>query len=166
MAFLLAIPVFSLLVILQSAVVSRLQLIHGSADLVLLVIVAWSLQERVKQAWVWAVVGAGMIALISALPVFAIFSGYLLAMGMARLLQRRVWQAPVLAMFLTTAVATILYHLISVVLLKLYGSPMTYGDAFSLVTLPSTFLNILLALPVYTLVTDLANLVYPAEDEI
>ncbi|NPV77153.1 MAG: hypothetical protein HPY59_12380 [Anaerolineae bacterium] len=162
---LLALPIFSLLVILQSTIISRLQVVNGSADLVLLVIVAWSLQERVKRAWVWTIIGAGMVSFVSAVPLLATFTGYLLAMGLARLLHRRIWQAPILAMFITTTVSSVLQHLVALVFLNLSGSPISIPQAFVLVTVPSAFLNLILALPVYALVTDFANLVYPVEDE-
>lgn len=162
---LLAFPLFSFLVILQSTIISRLQVVHGSADLVLLVIVAWSLQERVKRTWVWTLIGAGMVAYVSALPLMATFTGYLIAMGLARLLHRRIWQAPILAMLIATAIASLLQHLVALVFLTLGGSPISIPQAFALVTAPSVFLNLILALPVYAVVSDFANLVYPAKDE-
>jgi len=45
---------FALLaVILQSSVVSQVKLLSGNADLPLLVLGAWALQDRVKSAWHW-----------------------------------------------------------------------------------------------------------------
>jgi len=164
-ADLLALPIFSVVLILQSTIISRLQVVNGSADLVLLVIIAWALQERVKRAWVWALIGAGMVAFVSATPLVACFTGYLLAMGLARLLHRRVWQAPILAMFITTIISSLLQHLVTLAFLNLGGSPISITQAFALVTMPSAFLNLILALPVYALVTDFTNLVYPIKDE-
>jgi len=45
------------------------------------------------------------------------------------------------------------------------GVMLPIGDSLSLVILPSVFLNLLFSIPVYTLVTDLANWVYPTEKE-
>ncbi len=54
-AILTAIPVLVLTVILQTSIASRIMLLSGNADLVLLVVVAWGLQERAQGAWIWAV---------------------------------------------------------------------------------------------------------------
>lgn len=166
MATILAFPIFGLLVILQSTIVSRVQLAGGVADLILLVIIAWSLQERVQHAWIWAVIGAAMVAFVSAVPVVATVTGYLVAMGLGRFFHRRIWQAPVLAMFITTAISTVLQHLITMTFLNINYSAISLGQGFTAVTLPSAFLNLVLALPVYALVTDFSKWVYPVEDEL
>ncbi len=161
MATIAAIPVLGILLMLQLAVVSRLPLIHGTADLILLALAAWSSQERVKSAWQWTVLAGVAVSVISGLPYFVPLAGYLLVTGIARLLQRRVWQTPILAMFVTTILGTILYQLLSIVALQASGTPIPFQQALTLVTLPSSLLNLILALPVYTVITDIAHWVYP-----
>ena len=51
MGALAAFPVLIITLMLQLAIISRLPLLHGTADLMLLVLVAWALQERVRTAW-------------------------------------------------------------------------------------------------------------------
>jgi rod shape-determining protein MreD len=162
---LLAIPVLLVLLMFQMVIGSHLTLLNGAVDLLLLVLVAWALQERVRSAWTWAVVGGLMMSFISALPLLMPLAGYLVVVGVARLLQRRVWQTPVLAMLFTTIVGSLFYHLFSLVTLKISGVPLPWVESISQVLVPSTLLNLILALPVYALVVDLANWVYPAEVE-
>ncbi len=83
MEILFAFPVLSLLVVFQSAFMGRIFLLHGSADLVLLVILAWALQERVSTAWHWAVIGGLLDCIPSAQPFFSPLIGYVLATGVA-----------------------------------------------------------------------------------
>jgi len=149
---------------LQLAIVSRLPLVHGTADLILLALAAWALQERVKSAWQWGLIGGVAISLISGLPYFVPLIGYLLVTAIARLLRRRFWQAPILAMFVTTILGTILYQILSIVALQTSGMSIPFEQALVQVTLPSSLLNVILALPVYTVITDLARWVYPGED--
>ena len=99
MVILLAIPLFIVLGIFQSAVVSRLPLLHGTADLVLLVVIAWALQERVRSAWQWALIAGLVVGYLSALNLMIFLVGYLFVTGMALLLRQRIWQVPILAMF-------------------------------------------------------------------
>lgn len=166
MAILAALPVLGLLLMLQLAVVSRLPLINGTADLILIALAAWASQERVKSAWQWTVLAGAAVTFISGLPYFVPLIGYLLVTLIARLLQRRVWQTPILAMFVTTILGTILFHLLSIFALQASGTPIPFQQALSQVTLPSALLNLILALPVYTVITDIAHWIYPGDDRI
>jgi len=162
-ATILALPILVVLVILQTVVVSRLPLLLGSADLVLLALTAWVLQERVKNSWIWTIIGGLLVSLISAVPFFAPLIGYLVVTGLARILQRRVWQTPVLAMFVATFLGTLITQGLSIVFLKVNGVPIDLQDALRLVTLPSLLLNLILAFPVRAIMVDLAEWVYPVE---
>ena len=147
------------------AIVSRIPLLGGYADLMLVVLAAWSLQERVETSWHWAIFGGLLIGWTSALPWFIPVLSYLLMVALMRLLVRRIWQAPLLAIFVVVSFGSITSHLLSVLTLQLMGSPLLIGDALSVVTLPSLFLNLFLALPAFPIFRDLAVWVYNIEDE-
>ncbi len=159
-----AFPLLGLAVILQSAVVSQIKLLSGYADLPLVLLAAWALQERVKSAWHWAVLGCAMLAFVSSMPWPILVVGYLAVVFAAQALQRRVWQAPLLAMFSVIFIGTLIVHLISYVGLRLLGTPFSFSDVVGSVTLPSLLLNMLFSIPVYTFMRDLARWVYPVEE--
>jgi rod shape-determining protein MreD len=161
---LIVVPILGLAFLLQVAVLSRINLLSGSADLVLLVLVAWALQEQVESAWHWAGL-AGLIAgFVSGLPQFVPVTSYLLAVALARYLLRQIWQTPILALFTVTFFSTMIMHLVTYFGLFLRGTILPVGDVLALITLPSIFLNMLLALPVHSIVRDLALWVYPLEE--
>jgi len=151
---------------LQTIVVSTLPLLNGYADLMLVVLVAWGLQERVKNAWAWTVIGAAMVAYITAMPFYVPVMGYFLVMAVAQMIRRRVWQTPVLAMFMVTFAGSILYQGLTLVVLLVNGGNISLQDSINLIILPGTLLNLILALPVHALVVDLAQWVYPEEVEV
>jgi hypothetical protein len=165
LAGLLSIPVMLVLYMFQVGIFSRLPLLSGTADVVLLGLIAWSLNDRVKTAWIWAVVAGLIGAYVSALPMFVPLLTCLVAVGVARLLIRQVWQIPAMAMFFVTFLATLFQHGLSILTLQINGAPISLTQSFSLVFLPSALLNLLLALPVYTFINDLANWLYPVELE-
>ena len=165
MATFVAFPVLVLALMLQTAVISRINLLYGSADLILVILAGWALQERVTTSWQWALVAGVLVAFVSGLPWFVPLAGYLLIVGVARLLQRRVWQAPLLAMFTVCFTGTLMLHILSIFSLRILGDPLPLSDSFSLITLPSVLLNLLLAIPVYAMMRDLASWLYPAEAE-
>jgi cell shape-determining protein MreD len=165
MATLLAFPVLGGLLILQSAVVSQMPLLRGTADLVLLALIAWTLRPRVTTHWQWCVVGGMMVTYISAMPFGVYLAAYLGVTLLTVFLRRRVWKAPVLAMFAATFLGTLFLHGLSLAALWVSGTFLPLWQVFNLVTLPSLLLNVLLAAPVYLVIGDLANWLYPEEIE-
>ena len=159
-----AFPLLLLAVILQSAVVSQVKLLSGYADLPLLVLGAWALQDRVKSAWHWAALGCIMLAFVSTMPWLVLVVGYFALVFIAQTLQRRVWQAPLLAMFSVTFIGTLFIHLLSFIVLRILGTPFVFADVIGLITLPSLLLNMLFSIPIYTFMRDLARWVYPSEE--
>lgn len=159
-----AFPLLGLAVIIQSAIVSQIKLLSGYADLPLLVLAAWALQQRVKSAWHWALLVCVMLGFVSSMPWPILVVSYLGLVFSAQALQRRVWQAPLLAMFSLTFLGTLFMHLLSFGVLSILGTPFIFADVMSLITLPSLLLNMLFSIPVYAFMREMANWVYPIEE--
>lgn len=161
---LVAVPVILLAVILQSAVISRVYLLSGIADLPLVMLAAWALQEEVDSAWHWAAATGLLVGFISGISWFVPLVGYIALVLLAQIFQRRVWQAPLLAMFSITFLGTIIVSMLSLAVLRVAGVPLPISDVLGLLTLPSVLLNMLLAIPVYAVMRDLARWVYPTPE--
>jgi hypothetical protein len=159
-----AFPLLLLAVILQSSIVSQVKLLSGYADLLMLMLGAWALQKRVKSSWHWAVVACALLAFVSKMPWIVVVIGYFAVVYISQTLQRRVWQAPLLAMFSVTFIGTLFLHLLSYAVLSVSGTPFAFGDVIGLITLPSLLLNMLFSIPIYAFMRDLARWVYPAEE--
>lgn len=161
----IALPLLGLAVILQSAIVSQFSLLAGYADLILVLLAAWALQEGVTTAFHWAFLASIMVSFSSHLPWFIYMAGYFSVVVFALLLQRRVWQAPLLAMFSVTFLGTVVMHLLSYMYLRIAGDPLPFRDTMGLITLPSLLLNLLLAIPLYGFMRDIARWVFPSMEE-
>ena len=161
---LIAFPLLALVVIVQSAVVSHMTLLAGYADLMLVVLAAWALKAEASFAWLWAILGGIMVSFVSAVPWPVTIFGYLFVVLLAQLLRRRVWQAPLLAMFSVTFLGTLVMNLFTLLVLNVLGTPLPIGDSLGLVVLPGMLLNLLFAIPVYVMVRDLAQWVSPAQE--
>jgi rod shape-determining protein MreD len=162
----LSFPILAIVLMLQTIVVSSLPLLSGYADLMLLVLVAWALQERARSAWAWALLAGVLVSFVSAAPLGTPLAGYLVVTAIARLFRRRVWQTPILSMFFITFLGSLITHGVIMGALIFQGTPLPLGDSINLVVMPATLLNLLLALPVYAIVADLAQWVYPEEVEV
>lgn len=161
---LVAVPVIFLTVILQSAIISRVYLLSGIADLPMVMLAAWALQEEVDSAWHWAAATGLLVWFISGISWVVPVGGYLTIVLLARLFQRRVWQAPLLAMFSITFLGTIIISVLSIMMLRLSGVELPISDVLGLLTLPGVLLNMLIAIPVYAVMRDLARWVYPSPE--
>ena len=161
---LVAAPVILLAVIIQSAVVSRIYLLSGIADLPLVMLAAWALQEEVNTAWQWAVATGLLVGFVSGIAWFVPVISYLIVVVFAQLLQKRVWQAPLLAMFVVTFLGTIVLYLLSFATLRLSGVPLPLNDTLGLLGLPGVLLNMLLAIPAYAVMRDLSRWVHPSSE--
>ena len=161
---LIAIPAIILAVILQSAMISRIYLLSGVADLPLVMLAAWALQQEVDSAWHWAIAFGLAVGFVSGIAWYVPLIGYSLVVAMAQVLQRRVWQAPLLAMFTVTFLGTVVLDLVSYSVLRISGVLMRLEDVLGLLVLPSVLLNMLLAIPVYAVMRDLSRWVYPSPE--
>lgn len=166
MATFIAVPILTGLMLLQSGILSRIPLLYGTPDLLLLFILAWALQKRVQTAWQWCLIGAAIFGLVSALPLGTSLLAYGLATAIALLLRHQMWHVPILAMLVAVLVGTLISHMISLLALRLTGDPIPILQALNLITLPSAFLNLVFAIPAYALMGDLASWLYPEELEV
>lgn len=151
---------------LQTAMVSRAPLLNGTADLILVGLIAWALHERVRSAWVWGLAGGLMVGFISALPFWTMPVAYLAAVGVAMLVRRRVWKAPILAMIAAVFASTLVVHFLSLAAVSFSGTLLPVMEVINRITIPSLLLNCLAAIPMYVVVHDLANWAYPEEFDV
>ena len=161
---LIAFPLLALVVILQSAVISRMTLLSGYADLMLIFLAAWALKADAATTWLWTLLGGAMVSFVSGMPWPVTMSGYLLTVLLAQLFRQRVWQAPLLAMFSVTFVGTLVMGVLTIFTLNLLGTPLPIGDSLGLIVLPSILLNLLFAIPIYAMMRDLAQWVSPIQE--
>lgn len=152
---------FVLAMMLQYGIFSHWMILSGSPDLVLLVIIALCLHQKQRRFWVLILIFGATVGFVSALPFFipmAIYGAvYLISLN----LKQRIWQTPLLAMFLLTFGATILSHSISIAVLFVQRIPFNFSEALVNVVLPSVFLNMFLAIPVHAIVNELSLWLYP-----
>lgn len=161
---LIGFPLLALVVILQSAVISQITLLAGYADLALVVLAAWALHVKPANAWQWAFLCGAFVSFVSKLPWPVTFLGYLFVVLIAQILRRRVWQAPLLAMFSVVFLGTLLMGILALLFLNILGGSYPIGDTIGLIILPNILLNLLVSIPVYAMIRDLANWVTPAPE--
>jgi hypothetical protein len=151
--------------LLQVTLLARIDLLQGTADAVLLVMVAWMLQDGNRPDWRWGIPAGLMIGYASALPGWLMLAGYIAASGLCQLLHTRVWQVRLLTQASGIFAGTLVIQLLTLLYMWIEARPLGFGEAFNLVMLPSLLLNLILLLPVNALISELNKFIAPAESE-
>jgi len=160
----ISIPVMFVLSVLQTTAISRLNLIHGSADLVLLAVAAWGVKEKGYNTFFWALVGGLFISIQTAMPFYIPVISYLFVALLARLMFGRIWQSPIIMLIVVVMAGTIIQQAVSILYLQVTGFNVDILTSVQNITLPSLLLNFFFIFPMYVLMTDLRKWVLPEEE--
>lgn len=140
----LVIPLLFLITIVQTALVPYLSTWGVFVDLPLLVVVSWSLLQGRREGLAWGLVAGVGIDVLSGAPFGAAtlslaLVGFLTGLGEATVFRTHV-ALPLLAVF----VATIIYDLLFLLIVRFLGQPVAWLDSLFRAVLPSAALNAVL----------------------
>jgi cell shape-determining protein MreD len=138
--------------------------VHGTADLVMLILISWGIYAKSSLAWIWALTAGLVMSLFTKINWLAILLPYLIIFMLTRVLHTRFWNSPILAMLLVSIIGTFLLQATALMSLFFIEIPFKFSQAFSDVIVPSVFLNLLLALPVLFIMKDVSRWIYPQEE--
>jgi rod shape-determining protein MreD len=165
-AFLLSIPLLILAAIAQSTVLYQVRFLNGHLDLILTIVVAWSLVQRTNQGPVWALVGGIATDTLSGGPPGATTLSLAAVAFVIALTEGRFYRANWPVALIASVLGTLIYHLLYLAILAANGYPVNFAEALATVTFPSAILNVLLMLPVYQTTKWLAVRVAPPKVEL
>ncbi|MEJ2756952.1 MAG: hypothetical protein P8046_00590 [Anaerolineales bacterium] len=140
--------------------------ITRAADLMMLVLLSWIMHVTESAQLRWALVVGLLVGVSSALPFWLPVIGYFVLAGAVTFVQRQMWQVPIWLLLISTFVGSFLINGIDSVYLWISGVPLDLVEFLNIVILPTLVLNMLMALPVYGLVGEVAKKVYPREVEL
>lgn len=166
MAILVPFLLFATTMMLQNTIVTRLNMLYGAADLIMLVLLSWILQADETNHWGWGILAGLLVGISSALPFWLPVIGYLGLVALVSIVQRQVWQVPIWLLLISTFVGSFIIYGMEFVYLLVSGVPVDLLEAVNIVILPSLVLNMILVLPIYGLTGEIAKLVYPKEVEV
>jgi len=161
---LVSLPIMLILSVLQTVAVSRVNLMSGSADIILLAIVSWGVTEENRSIFIWALVGGIFISFISAMPVAAVISAYLIVAGITRVINKSLWQSPILVILLSSFIGTVSKFIIDIIALEFMGIKLTLPTSIKVMLVPNLILNLFLLFPIYLIMSDLAKWIAQKEE--
>lgn len=161
----LGLPFITLLVILQSSIISRLNISYGKADIVLVFLIAWTLLEKKNNGIWWSIFAGIGMSLISALPAFSYFLVYVATTVACKFLKDRLWNVPMLTMVIMGFLGSVLASFISYIAISFTQVQLPLIESIQKIMLPSAALNILVGIPIFILAKDLVEIVEPGAIE-
>jgi rod shape-determining protein MreD len=163
LAYAVGIPLLAILAMTQSVILSEITLLDGRPDLVMLVVLAWALAGEPSEAMALGLVGGWFLDLTSSLPfgthaMILILIPYLVSFTEGRMWGENLLLAPAVALG-----ASLILHGWGLGALALMGRDLDLPFALSRVVLPSTVLNMVLAIPISQLAASFRRTVHPPE---
>lgn len=157
----LGIPVLIMAAIIDAAVMPHFQIGGGSPELVFLLVMAWALLVDVREAMTWAVIGGLLRDGFSVAPLGTSALGMVMVVFLVDALFGRRDRNNTLLMLLIAVAGTAIYHVVTLLVLRLTGFYVPIGRGLLYVTLPAIFFNTLLAVPVYRVVAGVREWLAP-----
>jgi rod shape-determining protein MreD len=130
--------------LVQATIVPHLTIWGVYPDLPLLVVVSWSLLRGAREGMVWGFVAGVAVDLFSGAPFGAATLGLLAASFVSGLGHATVYRAHVALPLLVMFVATIIYDLVFLLVVRITGEAVDWFPSLLRVILPSAALNALL----------------------
>lgn len=161
MTFLVGLPFLIFCTILQSVTLTHWRVGGGMLELTLLVVLSWAIVGEGQGGVLWGFIGGLCLDLLSGGPFGAATLGLTTMAYVASLTEGRFWRSHVLLPLITVMLGTFGFHLIYLVALASFGSPMNLLTAFTRITLPTLLINTLFMLPVYNVIRWFHTLVFP-----
>jgi rod shape-determining protein MreD len=166
MIYLIGVPFLLTLAILQSSVFSQLTLLDGRPDLVLLAVLSWSLVGHHVEAMLLGMIGGLFLDLLSGLPFGSHAIALILVIYLVSFFEGRFWEAHLLMPLSVSLIASLIFHGLEIGTILLMGRSFDVTHVMTRIILPSTFLNLVLAIPASQLAAGLRSRLYPPEVEI
>jgi rod shape-determining protein MreD len=135
--------------IIQTTAMPHLTILGVKPDLMLLMVISWSLLRGSKEGMIWALLGGIGLDLLSGAPFGTSTVALVILSLVAGLGELSVFRTHIALPLIATLIATLAYDLFFLLLLYAQGCSIVWTDSLAKVMLPSTLLNVLLSPFVY-----------------
>ncbi len=125
---------------------------RGQFNLVMLLVLAWSIRSDLVSGFVWALVGGILLDLYSATPIGASSAALMIIVYAANGAARQLYRMRIVTLLAMTLLATLFFQVYTYCALLLLGLSYDIPMVIRLVYLPTLLYNLAGALPIYAIV--------------
>jgi rod shape-determining protein MreD len=137
--------------LLQSTLAPYIKISNVHPDLVLVVVIGWTILRGLSDGVVWAVIGGLSLDLLSGGP-FGLFTLAMLVVTLVTsLFHGRLFGSSIILPLSLTFPLSLLFNGLALLLLNLLGRPIIWNEAFSAVLVPVAIFNTAVMLLVFPL---------------
>jgi rod shape-determining protein MreD len=149
MSAFLSIPILAIAAALQASFVPQVRLLGGGPDLVLLLVLSWSINSSLREAVTWAFVGGIMLDLLSYNPTGTSSAGLLIIVFAISGLGQRVHHIGFMMIIGLVLFGTLLQQITIMLILALTGYPIDLITGLTYVAAPTILYDLILIWPIY-----------------
>jgi rod shape-determining protein MreD len=143
--FYLTLPLLTGVALIQTTVLSRISVLGGRPNLMLLVVLIWAVVRGLDEGLVWAFVGGLIVDLLSGGPLAGTALALVAAAFLAGQSLGEEVGSEVVRLMMLTVLGALTYHLTVLVVLGWTGHAVSWGFSLARVAGPSVVLNAVLA---------------------
>jgi rod shape-determining protein MreD len=151
-SYYLAVPLFLMAALVQSAVLPYFPVLGVCPNLVLVLLVCWAAVRGQREAMVVVPIGGLCLGLVDSQPVGVALLAAVPVVLLAELREARLTQSDFLLAVVLVLASSLVYETVFLVILRLMGESVQWWGSMSRVALPTAIVNALLMPPLYWLV--------------
>jgi rod shape-determining protein MreD len=144
------VPFLALVAILQTALVPALGVGGVRFELMLLMVIAWSVRRGAVEGAVWGFCGGLALDLFSGVPMGTSALALIVVAMLTGLAQGTVVRSRAALPWVMAAPATFIYHGVILIVLAITGRPVDVGVALLRQALPTAVYNVIVMIAVYS----------------
>jgi rod shape-determining protein MreD len=145
----ISLPILLVVAILQSTIVPLMRTFGGGPDLVLVLVVSWTLLAGLEEGIVWAMVGGILQDLLTGIPTGTTALTLVIVVFIVNLVVGEIGKGNFVVPPLAIVASTAGYELGLAILLAILGRGVSFGYVITVVAIPTLLLNVLIILPVF-----------------
>ena len=154
-------PILILATALQVSFVPQIRLFGGQPDLIMLLVLAWTVTSPLEEAVTWAFVGGISVDLLSAAPLGTSVVGLLLLVFIVEQLKGQLVNLNIIVLIGLTALGTLIQQISLLIIIALSGYSIRPIEQFFYIVLPSLLYNIIFILPAVGVTRRIKRLLSP-----
>lgn len=145
----IGIPLFLIAALFQATVFPQFRVFDGQPDLLVVLVLAWSIIDQGQEGVAWAFVGGFVLDLFSGAPLGISSLALIPVAFFINIFEAQLYRESVILPIALIAGGAAIYHILYLILLRfLAGYQVFWSDALLFVALPSIIIDMILIVPI------------------
>jgi rod shape-determining protein MreD len=145
----ISIPLLLIAAVIQSTIVPEIRVGNGGPDLILMMVLSWTMLAGLEEGIVWAFVGGILQDLMIGIPTGTTALALVIVVFLSDLVVGQIGRNNLIFPPLVLAAGTLIYQVILAIFLSILGRPVSFTYMLSFVTIPTLAFNVLMILPAF-----------------